>query len=151
MGFVFIIIGIIGIATYKCIDYNIGEGAATATTMAGICSLIFGIIVIGWASWALVAGRDVDDRIAMYEEQNAKIEEQVAAAVQVYMQHENLVFDSTTPDSYITLVSLYPELKSDELMQKQIDVYISNNEKICKLKEEQITLQRAKFWLYFGR
>ena len=99
----------------------------------------------------LIEARDVDERIAMYEEQNAEIESQVETAVKLYMSHEDEVFESASPDDYITLVSLYPELKSDTLMQKQIEVYIDNNKKICELKEEKITAQRSKFWLYFGK
>lgn len=99
----------------------------------------------------LVDARDVDERIAMYEEQNAEIESQVETAVKLYMSHEDEVFESASPEDYITLVSLYPDLKSDTLMQKQIEVYVENNKKICELKEEKITAQRSKFWLYFGR
>lgn len=110
-----------------------------------------GIFIAIVCTVKLVNNRDVDDRIAMYEEQNAEIESQVETAVKLYMSHEDEVFESATPDSYITLVSLYPELKSDSIMQKQIDVYIDNNTKICELKEEQIKAQRSKFWFYFGK
>lgn len=99
----------------------------------------------------LVDARDVDERIAMYEEQNAKIEAQVSEAVETYMTHEDEVFDKAKTDSSITLVSLYPELKSDTLMQELTSTYTENNKKICELKEEKITAKRAKFWLYFGR
>ena len=99
----------------------------------------------------LVNARDVDERIAMYEEQNAKIEAQVSEAVELYMSHEDEVFDKAKADSSITLVSLYPELKSDTLMQELTTTYTENNKKICELKEEKITAKRAKFWLYFGR
>lgn len=99
----------------------------------------------------LVDARDVDERIAMYEEQNAKIEAQVSEAVKLYMTHEDEVFDKAKADSSITLVSLYPELKSDTLMQELTSTYTDNNKKICELKEEKITAKRAKFRLYFGR
>lgn len=99
----------------------------------------------------LVNSKDVDERIAMYEEQNAKIEAQVSEAVELYMTHEDEVFDKAKADSSITLVSLYPELKSDTLMQELTSTYTDNNKKICELKEEKITAKRAKFWLYFGR
>ena len=56
----------------------------------------------------------------------------------------------TAPESSITLVSLYPELKSDELVKKQIAVYQENNKKIINLKEKQIDANVAKWWLYFG-
>ena len=55
------------------------------------------------------------------------------------------------PENYITLVSLYPELKADALVSKQIEIYISNNEKIKELKEFKINGSIYRWWLYFGR
>lgn len=99
----------------------------------------------------LVSARDIDERIAMYEEQNTKIETQVGDAVKSFMAHENEVFKDASPESYITLVALYPDLKSDALMEELIKTYSDNNRKICELKEEKIKIQRSKFWLYFGK
>ena len=48
------------------------------------------------------------------------------------------------------LIQMYPELKSNELVSKQIDIYNENNKKIKKLKLEKIKNQKAKFYLYFG-
>lgn len=132
--------------TKSCID-ELCEGISFVTAV--LCGIAF--IGIIWNGVVLIGSRDLEPRIALYEEQNAKIEEEVNTAVSTYMQHENEVFTNVTQDSYITLVSLYPELKSDELIGKQIEVYLDNNEKIRELKEEKIKLQRAKFWLYFGR
>ena len=115
---------------------------------------IIGVIAFGCIVWmidALVNGRDIKSRIAMYEERNAIIEQQVELTVKTFTDHETEVFNDANPESFITLVSLYPELKSDELMSKQIDVYLDNNQRICDLKEEELKLQRARFWLYFGK
>ena len=90
------------------------------------------------------------DKIAMYEEQNSRIEEQIDVAVKQYMEYESDTYAITAPESSITLVSLYPELKSDELVKKQIAVYQENNKKIINLKEKQIDANVAKWWLYFG-
>ena len=54
-------------------------------------------------------------------------------------------------ESSITLVSLYPDLKSDELVKKQIEVYESNNKEIREMKEKKINLKVLKWWLYFGK
>lgn len=117
----------------------------------GVAGILITIIIGCLLGKPLINARDVDERIAMYEEQNTEIESQVETAVKLYMSHEDEVFESASPEDYITLVSLYPDLKSDTLMQKQIELYIENNKKICELKEEKITAQRSKFWLYFGR
>ena len=36
-------------------------------------------------------------------------------------------------------------------VQKQIEVYINNNEKIKSLKEDNITGNVKRWWLYFGK
>lgn len=92
----------------------------------------------------------IDDKIAMYEEENTKIETQIAEAVKQYQEYEHDIFVEVAPESAVTLVSLYPELKADTLVQKQIEVYIANNEKIKELKESKISGSVMKWWLYFG-
>ena len=86
----------------------------------------------------------------MYQEENSKIEEQIAETVKQYQQHETDIFTEVTPDSSITLVALYPELKSDTLVQSQIEVYVNNNEKVKSLKESKINGSIYRWWLYFG-
>jgi hypothetical protein len=112
-------------------------------------ALVAGII---WANAdTLLKASDCDARISMYEEQNTKIERQVSVAVDKYMSHETETFKNCKTESAMTLVSLYPELKSDALISKLIDTYTSNNEKIVKLKNEKIVAHRARWWIYFGK
>lgn len=92
----------------------------------------------------------IDQKIEMYEQENTKIEQQIETAVTAYQQHEKDVFTSVKPNSYIQLVSLYPELKSDTLVKTQIKTYQSNNKKIKELKEKAINGNVIRWWLYFG-
>ena len=92
----------------------------------------------------------IDDKIAMYQEENTKIEQQIATAVQSYQDYETDIFTECAPESSMTLVALYPELQADTLVQKQIEVYIENNEEIKKLKEQKINGDVKRWWLYFG-
>lgn len=92
----------------------------------------------------------IDQKVEMYEQENTKIEQQIETAVIAYQQHEKDVFTSVKPNSYIQLVSLYPELKSDTLVKTQIKTYQSNNKKIKELKEQAINGNVKRWWLYFG-
>lgn len=47
-------------------------------------------------------------------------------------------------------VALYPELKSDTLVQSQIEVYVENNKAIKELKSSAINASVYRWWLYFG-
>jgi hypothetical protein len=93
----------------------------------------------------------LDKKIAMYQEENAKIEAQISEIVQHYMAYEGQVFkDSRSSENAMTLAALFPELKSDTLVQKQIEVYAANNARIKKLKEDKVSLGTEKWILYFG-
>lgn len=95
--------------------------------------------------------RVLDQKIQMYEEENARIEAQISEAVTQYQAYEKEIFVEVAPESAVTLVALYPELEADTLVQKQVEIYIKNNQTIKGLKEKQINGTVLKWWLYFGR
>lgn len=97
-----------------------------------------------------IDSRYTDQKIQMYQEENEKIEEDVGVIITQYMKHENETFNMSKIKSSTVLIQMYPELKSNELVSKQIDIYNENNKKIKKLKLEKIKNQKAKFYLYFG-
>lgn len=94
----------------------------------------------------------IDSRIAMYQEENETIEQDIDRVAQEYLNHEyDTLTDLKTEESSITLVTLFPELKADTLVQQQLEIYVANNAKIRSLKEEKIDLARLKWLLYFGK
>lgn len=94
----------------------------------------------------------IDDKIAMYQEENAIIEQDIDRIVEEYLKHEQDTFtDLKTEESSITLVTLFPELKSDILVQQQLEIYVVNNAKIKRLREERIDIVKLKWLLYFGK
>lgn len=101
-------------------------------------------------TYSVVNGRVIDEKIEMYTEENAAIEESIDALVTEYMSYESKTFSDLKGDSAIALVSLYPELKSDELIKAQIEIYQNNNATIRSLKADKINISNAKWWLYFG-
>lgn len=99
----------------------------------------------------LIEMRVINEKIELYTNQNNEIENKIAVVVKQYMEHENKTFkDLKTDTSYITLTTLYPELKSDKLIEKEIALYEANNTKIITLKEQKINERVYKWWLYFG-
>ena len=125
-------------------------GAAIAFVFLSGCGLVtslFATIALGVNVLELSM---IDSKITMYQEENTKIEQQVANVVTQYQEYETKTFIAVAPEDLMTLVSLYPELKSDKLVQKQIDVYVDNSKKIKSLKERQIDGKVVKWWLYFG-
>ena len=108
---------------------------------------LLGLIIVGVNVKSLSV---IDDRIAMYEEENASIEKQISDVVEQYQKYETDIFREVAPESAVTMVSLYPELKSDSLVQSQIEVYTENNKTIRGLKDKQIKGNVYRWWLYFG-
>lgn len=123
------------------------EGSIAGFGSVGVVvSLIFTVVLAG----NVVNSRYIDEKIAMYADENKEIETRIEYAVSSYMEYENNTFTDLSPSSAIILVTLYPELKSDALVVQQISVYVSNNEKIKELKLQEINYKSKKWWLYFG-
>ena len=93
----------------------------------------------------------VESKIEMYQKENKAIETQIDEIVKNYMKYENNTFKEFKTESSVTIVSLYPELKSDTLVKSQIETYTKNNNKIKGLKEKKIMRSVYRWWLYFGK
>lgn len=151
---VILVIGILmvtlGIVLYDKLDYGkdkIGKIFQLIGTVATIISTIVTIVLL-----VCVLNRvNIEKKIAIYEEENTKIEQQIADTVKQYQEYETGIFTEVAPESSITLVALYPELKSDTLVQSQIDVYVENNKTIKELKSSAINAPVYRWWLYFGK
>ena len=150
---IFVIIGItiafllIGAILWYVFDSDI---ISAVFYVIGTVGLIIALIACLWLSVSVSKLNVIDDMITMYQEENTKIEEQLAEVVKQYQQFETNVFTEIAPDSSMTLIALYPELKSDTLVQHQIEVYTKNNEQIKSLKERKINGNVVRWWLYFG-
>lgn len=115
-----------------------------------VSAIVFGINVVVNMD-KVASGKVINQKISMYQTENSKIESQVDVLVKQYMEHENDTFDKAKGTDSMTLISLYPELKSDTLVKEQIKIYNKNNSQIKKLREKKIDVSVAKWWLYFGK
>lgn len=145
MWILFLLIGI-GLICCIFIDNNIGEVFSGFGIFISVVALIGIIINIG----ILINGRTLDDKIAMYEQENAAIEQSVDVLVKDYYKHESDTYSSLTPENAVLFASAYPELQSNELATKQLEIYVENNNNIKEFKKDQINLSKHRFWLYFG-
>lgn len=127
-------------------DSDLCFGISGIGMVVGFFALL-GLIIVGVNVKSLSV---IDDRIVMYEEENARIEQQIADVVEQYQKYETDIFREVAPESAVTMVSLYPELKSDSLVQAQIEVYTENNKTIRDLRDKQIKGNVYRWWLYFG-
>jgi hypothetical protein len=133
-----IIISIIGLIVAVAID----EDDIVSFFLVCFCVLFVIAIFLGFS---VSNGRVMDEKITMYQEENNKIEKQLDTLVSNYMNYESNTYEKFKSESSVTLVSMYPELKSDKLVEEQISVYEENNKKIRELKEDKINL-KVKKW-----
>lgn len=117
----------------------------------GIIGVIINLLCIIFTAHSVVGGRVIEAKIQMYTDENTYIEEQLDILVSQYMEYESDTYKEFKNKDSVTLVSLYPDLKSDELVKKQCDTYVDNSNKIKALKEEKINLSTEKWMLYFGK
>lgn len=143
---IFVLLLIAGII---CVANDLEYVAATLITVSIVgllvCTIVLIVLCVNVSQLKVI-----DQKIEMYQEENAKIEEQISDVVKQYQEYESGIFAEVAPESAVTLVALYPELKTDTLVQKQVEVYLENNSKIKQMKETKINGSVNRWWLYFG-
>ena len=139
-----IVIGIV--INCKCYDTEWGE----ALQVIGFLLLAV-VIAISLSEVHIIAQKpEYERKIQVYETEMVNIQNTVNGIVENYLDHEQDTYTALTPENAIVYASLYPELQSSSLVQKQLEIY---NEylisiKNCKLKLTEIPT--ARWWLYFG-
>lgn len=92
-------------------------------------------------------------QLAIYEEENAKIEKVIDDTIANYKEYEGSTYKDFKLDESADItvkVNTYPELKSNELVVKQLEIYQKNNETIKQLKADIAEVSLFKWLLYFG-
>ena len=131
--------------------YNeVNRDAGGVTLFCGISGGIISFLAVIVLCFNISQLKVIDERIEMYQIENANIQTQIAECVEKYQEYETQIFAEVAPESAITLVSIYPELKADTLVSKQIEIYLANNREIKELKELKISEDVYRWWLYFG-
>ena len=155
-----VVLGIVFAIFYGCGDYRSeskfrnwcddhSEGfsitAIASFILAGV--LLFSIICVGGGYSEVIS---IDEKIAMYQEENAQIEAEIDEMVVAYLSHEQTVMENAKPPESVTAILLtYPELNSNTMVTKQIEIYADNNNQIKALKAEKLNLQVLRWWLFF--
>lgn len=116
----------------------------------GVICIVITTITIITITVIAINGMTINDKIALYETENAKIDSQICEIVEGYKTYEKETFENISNKSANVLVELYPDLKANEIVSKQMDIYMDNKNKIVSLKEDLINQKPLRWWLYFG-
>lgn len=161
---IFLLMIIMGIVVIKVgVGKNYGDERDIIIESGLLIILIGGIIESIIAVSIIVNATKVskisimDSKIAMYEEENNNIQKSVSEIVENYMNYESNTYASSIEKidlknlDVIMATQIYPDLKANQLVMQQINVYTENSNKIKQVKEEKFDYQCAKWWLYFGK
>ena len=99
----------------------------------------------------IVKANTLEQKITVYQEEMTNIENSINPVVQNYLDHEKETYTALTPDNAVIFASIYPELSSNEIVQKQLNIYNEYLISIKNLKLEIAEISTAKGWLYFGQ
>lgn len=102
------------------------------------------VVVVGTNS-------EIDSKIAIYEEENAIIEESIKIAIKSYIDCESDVNTKLNVQDIVNIMFVFNEIEVEIPLQKQVEVYVSNTEKLKNLKKEKDEQSKIKWLLYFGK
>lgn len=147
-----IFVAIVGISVYfkfKVNDWATKQYLEIPMVLGSVLA-VFVLVAMLFNFAEIINARDIKKQIIMYQEENQVIEQQMAIMVESYMKYEGETFDKFKVEDSMMLISLYPELKSDQLVVQQMKVHADNNTCIKELKAKLIDIDSFRWWLYFG-
>lgn len=139
---VILVIGILMLAFGTRLYYTLDcdkEDIGTAVQIAGGAVILISTVASFILLISVLDRVNIDKKIALYEEENNRIEQQIADVVTQYQEYETGIFTEVSTEGSITLV------------QSQIEVYVDNNKTIRELKSSAINAYVYRWWLYFGK
>lgn len=119
----------------------------------GGIGVILAIVCGIWTLWNIIVVADgfgIEEKIGIYEEQNAQIEQSIDAAIKAYCEHEQITYVQMSDGAVALVAAAYPELASSELVKTQMEVWTSNSNELKDLKSRLVDFHRAQYFLYFG-
>lgn len=139
-----------GICVYTFTQWGDDNPFSYIMIILGVMGLIAVVSAVVTGVYETSQEDVIDTKIEMYIEENTNIEQSVTETVEQYLEHEFAIFDNLQGEDIQTLLVVYPQINSNELVKKQIEIFTNNNAKIKELKEQKLNIDVWRFWLYFG-
>ena len=124
------------------------ECGAFACFLVVVCIILLIPVLIN--AHTLTQAPIIDDVIKIHQEENRRIEESLMELVTMHMEHEQHVFENVNHDSIVTLIQLFPELSSNDLVRTQMQIHVENSNTIRELRVRQVSFSRNRWWLHFN-
>lgn len=140
---IFLIIFIVGLIFLFKDEYfeKIFDIGFYMTIIGGIC-LFIAMIALVWNISDVIQLKIIDQQIEMYQEENSNIQNSISEIIGNYMNYEQGTYAKSLESmdlkslDIVVLSQLYPDLKANEMVNQQINIYQENNNKVKELKEK---------------
>ena len=110
--------------------------------------LVFVVLYLGVS---YIDSMTIEEQITLCEQNNETLENQISIVIDHYLAHEKQTLVNLKPEEKIMFASVaYPELKSNTLIQQQIDLYQKNKEKTYNLQTQKLNKKIYAWCLFFG-
>lgn len=141
---------VLGIVTVIWGAFRDDEGTIVLGFIIGFPTLVAMLIAGGIYNYDSAT---IDSRLAVLEEQNTTVLTQVEPLVQQALNYESSAYQDLKLDvnKLIIFAQMYPELKANSFLNKQIDIILVNQEEIKQLKLDKAALNAYHFWLWTPR
>jgi hypothetical protein len=92
----------------------------------------------------------INNRLSILEEQNQIVLSQIEPLVQQALDYESNTYKDFKLDAnkIVAFSQMYPDLKANSFLNKQIDIILANQAEIKKLKLDKASLNAYHFWLW---
>lgn len=117
-----------------------------ATGLFFFPTLIALIVVLSFYNDAKTTSKE---RLEVLTQYNTEIIHDLEPMVNRYLDYEKSTYSDLKLNANTLLaLSVYPEIKSNQFIMKQIDVYLKNQEAIKEIKLSIANLKSYKFWIF---
>lgn len=152
MTIVALVIGIILIIIGVMLNLRYGSYEDKGVGWVAVGGILTFIAAVGLIVCAMSISKvpEYNKKIEVYETEMQTIQVTINDVVANYLDHEKETYAALTPENAIIFASIYPELSSSTLVQRQLEIY---NQYLVSIKNCKLALAEvstAKWWLYFG-
>ena len=144
MLYILLVIGLILFIT------GLGKDKEGLGAMGLVILVVATAVLLGAAIVYNYKASTIDSRLAVLEEQNTIVLTQVEPLVQQALNYESSTYKDFKLDAakVIAFTQLYPDLKANDFLNKQIDIIFANQAEIKQLKLDKTSLNAYHLWLW---
>lgn len=91
----------------------------------------------------------IDKQIEVIEQRNLEVCEQIEPIINRYLEYETNTYEKAKPSAdSLVAYTVYPNIKGDEFLMKQINIVLDNQKQITELKMKKAEANKYGFLIF---